>query len=138
MVQESPSSCPLPISFPALSLLGSLAHLGPPPPLSWEKAVQVCLDLLTTCDSSSSRRCSPATSSPRPSHLQAAQRRTPCHARLHLLILQLLQVAHESLGGTREGSAAPGTAAPAYLVLGLPSTYPLAEAGVFCQAAELG
>lgn len=55
-------------------------------------------DLPATCDSFSSRRCSSAAFSPRPSHLQAAQRRAPCHARLHLLILQLLQVAHESLG----------------------------------------
>lgn len=31
-------------------------------------------------------------------HLQAAQRRTPCHTCLHLLILQLLQEAHEGLG----------------------------------------
>lgn len=31
-------------------------------------------------------------------HLQAAQRRTPCHTCLHLLILQLLQEAHKGLG----------------------------------------
>lgn len=59
----------------------------------------MCPDTPATCDSSSSVRSSSAASSPRPSHLQAAQRRAPCHARLHLLILQLLQVAHESLGG---------------------------------------
>lgn len=35
-------------------------------------------------------------------HLQAAQRRTPCHTCLHLLILQLLQEAHEGLGKMEE------------------------------------
>ena len=73
-----------------------------------------------------------------PSHLEAAQRHAAGHACLHLLILQLSQEAHEGLGQS-EGSVPPlqvATQSPPPPLL--PTAYPLAEAGVFRQAAEIG
>lgn len=150
MVQESPSSCPFPTHFPSCPAPACFAGTfgATPVPLSWEQeTVQVCPELPATCDSSSSGRCSSTASSPCPSPSGSPALHTLPHASAppHPPAAPGSTRGPGGDGGSQchrpwqgQGGSTLGTVAPAHLIPGLPGTYPLAEAGVFRQAAELG
>lgn len=133
--------------FPALPPPAATAHLGHSQLFSpRSRRLCRCVQSHQPRVSSSSGTCSPPASSPHPSPSSSPAPHTLPHvsAPPHPPAAPGSTQGPGGDGGvsatilSRAGGSTPGAVAPAHLVLGLPSTYPLAEAGVFRQAAELG